>query len=114
MPRHSLLLAVYLLLAAVGLVATWTFNIAYFQAGGSLAPQAFFGSAFANPLTTGITLDVYIAALVFSVWVLAEAPRARVRWPALYVVLCFAVALAVALPLFLAVRERALARGPAR
>lgn len=110
MPSRSLLPLVYAVLAVIGLVATWAFNIVFFQSGGSLAPAVFFGSAFANALTTSITLDVYLAALVFSIWAWSEARRVGMRWPALYIALCFGVALAVAFPLFLAVRERALAR----
>ncbi|MBX7228471.1 MAG: DUF2834 domain-containing protein [Burkholderiaceae bacterium] len=91
-------------------LATWYFNIAYFAGGGSVAPSVFFQSAFANPLTTSITLDVYLAGLVFSVWVFAAAKRVGIKWPALYILLCFFVALTVAFPIFLAVRERILTR----
>ena len=89
-------------LALVGLLLTWAFNLAYLHAGGSLLPQVFFRDATANALTTAITLDVYLAALAFSVWVLAEQ---RVRHPGRYVAGCFAVGLAVALPLYLANRR---------
>ena len=114
MNNKTFLPSAYLALAVIGLLATWYFNIAYFAGGGSVAPAVFFQSAFANPLTTSITLDVYLAGIVFSVWVLSEAKRIGVTWPALYILLCFAVALAVAFPLFLAVRERLLARVPSR
>lgn len=94
-------------LALLGFVATWTFNGQYLANGGGLGPNAFFGAAFANALTTAITLDVYIAALVFSIWVVGDAGRSRVKRPWLYVVLCFAVGLAISLPLYLARREKA-------
>lgn len=101
---------VYYALAAGGLVATWYFNLRYFADGGSVAPGPFFASAFANALTSAITVDVYWAALVFSVWALAQRrdPHAPRTWP--YVVLCFTVGLAFAFPLYLARRERALRR----
>lgn len=75
--------------------------------GGGLAPGAFFGAAFANSLTAAITIDVYLSALVFSVWVVSDAKRHRIKraWP--YVVLCFCVGLAISFPLYLANRERA-------
>jgi hypothetical protein len=92
-------------LALLALVATWSFNLAYFAGGGSVLPQVFFRDAAANALTTAITLDVYLAALAFSGWVLAER---RVRRPWGYVLGCFGIGLAVALPLYLANRrERA-------
>jgi Terpene cyclase DEP1 len=100
--------SVFFLLAAVGLVAPWIFNAQYFLSGGSVLPGAFFGAAFANSLTTAITLDVYIAAIVFSVWVFVESKRVRVARSWLYVVLTFFVGLSFALPLYLGMRERAL------
>lgn len=96
----------YFVLAAVGLVATWYFNLRYFAGGGSVAPGPFFSSALANPLTTAITIDVYWAALVFSVWITAERRQqaSPAAWP--YIVLCFAVGLAFALPLYLGRRQQ--------
>lgn len=89
-------------LALLALLLTWAFNLAYFAGGGSVLPQLFFRDAGANALTTAITLDVYLAALAFSLWVLAER---RVRRPGWYVAGCFLVGLAVALPLYLANRR---------
>ena len=94
----------YLALALAGLVGTWFFNLRYFQSGGSVAPGRFWADAMANPLTSAITVDVYLSALVFAVWVWREtAPFSR--WRALaWIALCFGVGLAVALPLYLAHR----------
>lgn len=99
---------IYYALAVVGLVATWYYNGQYMLNGGGLAPQEFFGAAFANALTTAITIDVYLSALVFSVWVVSDAKRLAVKWPWLYIVLCFFVGLAIAMPLYLACREKRL------
>lgn len=96
----------YYALAIVGLAATWTFNLQYFAHGGSLAPGPFFSSAFANALTTAITIDVYWAALVFTVWVVHERRHAASPPPWPYIALCFAIGLAVALPLYLARRAQ--------
>lgn len=94
--RHALLA-----LAACGLVLPWIWNIRYFLQGGSVAPQVFWPDAMANALTTAITLDVYLAAASFSVWVLWDR---RVRRPWLLVLACFGLGLAFALPLYLALR----------
>lgn len=92
-------------LALVGLVVTWYFNLRYFQSGGSLAPARFWGDAMVNPLTSAITVDVYLSALAFAVWVWREtAPVSRWR-AAGWIALCFGVGLVVALPLYLARRE---------
>lgn len=98
MPLRTTLLA----LAALGLVLPWIWNIRWFLAGGSVVPQVFWPAAMANALTTAITLDVYLAAASFSVWVLWER---RVRRPVLVVLACFGLGLAFALPLYLALRR---------
>lgn len=90
-----------LALAACGLVLPWIWNIRYFLQGGSVAPQVFWPGAMANALTTAITLDVYLAAASFALWVLWDR---RVRRPWLLVLACFGLGLAFALPLYLALR----------
>lgn len=103
---------VYLVLALAGLVLTWFFNLQYFLSGGSVAPGRFWADAMANPLTSAITLDVYLSALVFAVWVWRDTATAG-RWRALaWVALCFGIGLAVALPLYLARRDSAAAPRP--
>ncbi len=94
-PIRALLLA----LALVGLAVPWWFNLRYLNGGGSLAPGAFFGAAFANALTTAITLDVYIAAAAFSIGVAKDSAAGPRRWWA--VPLTFGVGLSFALPLYL-------------
>ncbi|RZS46640.1 uncharacterized protein DUF2834 [Sphaerotilus mobilis] len=97
---------VYRALALLAFVVTWTYNGRYILGGGGLGPAEFFGAAFANDLTQAITLDVYLAALVFSIWVVRESRRGvAVRWPWLHVAICFGIGLAIALPLYLAARE---------
>lgn len=108
MKRKFSLAVLYYTLALVGFLATWYYTAQYIFHGGGLGPNAFFGAAFANSLTTAITIDVYLAALVFSIWVVNDSKRIRLKWPWLYVVLCFTVGLAISLPLYLARREKAL------
>ena len=100
----------YSILAGVGLASTWYFNFQYFAGGGSVAPGPFFAAATANALTTAITLDVYMAAVVFSVWVFSEWQTRSAPNPLPYVVICFLVGLAFAFPAYLAIREWRAAR----
>lgn len=94
-PVRALLLG----LAALGLLVPWWFNLRYFAAGGSVAPGPFFGAAFANPLTTAITIDVYLAALAFSIGVALDRGAGARRWWALP--LTFGAGLAFVLPGYL-------------
>ncbi len=89
----------WLALALIGLVLPWWFNLRYFAEGGSVLPGAFFGAASANALTTAITLDVYLAALAFSLAVAVDAQAGPRRWWALP--LTFGVGLSFALPGYL-------------
>lgn len=93
------------LLAAIGLAIPWTYNIVFLLGGGSFAPGPFMAAVGANALTTGITWDVYLAAIAFSVWLLGDARAGGTRHAWVYVVLCFGVGLAFALPLYLARRR---------
>ena len=74
--------------------------------GGSLAPGPFVAAVTANPLTTVMTWDVYIAAAAASLWMVADARRRGLRGAWIHVALTFAVGLAFAFPLYLARRER--------
>lgn len=98
-PASPSVRALLLVLAVIGLVLPWWFNLRYFAGGGGVAPEAFFGAAFANPLTTAITLDVYLAALAFSAGVALDTGAGARRWWALP--LTFLVGLSFALPGYL-------------
>lgn len=86
-------------LAVIGLVLPWIYNLQYFAAGGSVMPGPFLREAFANALTTAITLDVYLAALTFSVGVALDTAAGPRRWWAVPVT--FFIGLSFALPAYL-------------
>jgi hypothetical protein len=88
-------------LAIIGLLVPWYFNVIYFLAGGSVMPDVFFRDAFANALTTAITLDVYLAAITFSLAVAADIhhPAGSRRWWA--IAAAFGIGLSFALPAYL-------------
>jgi hypothetical protein len=98
-PASPAVRALLLALTVIGLALPWWFNLRYFADGGGVAPGAFFGAAFANPLTTAITLDVYLAALAFSLGVALDGDAGTRRWWALP--LTFLVGLSFALPGYL-------------
>lgn len=97
--RHALAV-----MAVLGTVLPWVWNLKFFATGGSVAPDVFWPAALANALTTAITLDVYLAAVTFSLAVAADRPAGARRWWA--VPLCFGVGLSSALPAYLWWRTR--------
>lgn len=88
-----------LLLAVLGLLLPWHYNLLYFLNGGSVLPEVFFLDAFANHLTSAITLDVYLAAVAFSVGVAIDRAAGVVRWWAIPAT--FLLGLSFALPGYL-------------
>jgi hypothetical protein len=102
---------VYLALALVGLVSTWTFNaLALREMGSTFTPAAFVRVGFeGSPLLGSVAADFWVSASVGLVWMLVEARRMGMRHTWIWAVLTLLVAWAFAFPLFLFVRERRLA-----
>ncbi len=96
-PPHPAWNGALAILLALGLLLPWSVYLHHFLWEGGAITQ-FFQHATVNAVSTAITLDVYLAALGFSLWVAWER---RVRRPWAYMVLCFGVGLSVALPLYL-------------
>ncbi|GAA3334820.1 hypothetical protein GCM10020358_00720 [Amorphoplanes nipponensis] len=104
---RRLAFAGYLLLAVAGLVGTWYFNLQYAPGPGE---PSYLEAWFANPASSSAAVDVIVAAVAASIFYLREGHRLGMRWAWLLVPATFVGALACTLPLFLALRERALAR----
>jgi hypothetical protein len=97
---------VYLLLAVAGLIGTWTFNVlAVVQMADFIGDLVTSG-----PAVSSITIDLLVAAVAGSVFVIVEARRLRMRFGWLYVVGAGLTAFAFTFPLFLAMRQRHLTR----
>jgi cell division protein FtsW (lipid II flippase) len=103
--RPTLLTVVYLVLAAAGLVLTWSANIRVVMEGRDFLADLSDG----GPAVSSLSWDLLIAAVASVVFILVEGRRLRMRRVWIYVLLAPLVAFAVALPVFLAARERHLA-----
>lgn len=100
---------VYLALAAIGLVATWTFNLRFMaESGGSFDALDFLRGGYANAAASSLTNDLLVALAAFLVWSYAEARRLAMRHWWIYPAITFGIAFACAFPLFLFARERRL------
>ena len=100
---------VYLAVAAIGLVGTAWFNVrSVLEPSG----ESFFAPWFANPSVTSLSIDLLATASAASIFIILEGRRLGMRLPWLYVAVSFVTAVGFAFPLFLAVRERHLARHP--
>jgi len=94
---------VYLVLATLGLVVPWFFNLRFLQQGTF---WDFLAATCVNDAACSISADVLIAAVAGCIWIVSEAQRLGMRHRWLWVLLTFSIAFAFAFPLFLFVRER--------
>lgn len=100
----------YLALAIVGLVGTWTYNVI-----AILEERDFLGDWFqGGPAVSSLTTDLLVVAVAAVIFMIVEGRRLRMKRIWLFILAAPLIALAFAFPLFLAFRERALAaRGDA-
>jgi magnesium-transporting ATPase (P-type) len=104
MRRHWDLISVaYLLLAIVGLVGTWYFNVQAVLAGSN-----FFSDWSSTPAVSSATTDLFIVATVASIFIFLEGRRLNMKYWWLYILGSFITAIAFTFPLFLANRQRKL------
>jgi hypothetical protein len=100
---------VYLVLAGVGLVGTGYFNAQWFNGDFEHSVKGFLEAAFANSASSSFGVDLTVAFVAGSLFMLFEGRRAGMRNTWIYVVLSSVIAFAFAFPLFLWARERHLA-----
>lgn len=95
----------YLVLAAVGLVGTWTYNVI-----AILERRDYLGDwVLSGPSVSSLLTDLLVVAVAAVIFMIVEARRLRIRRVWLFLLAVPLIALAFAFPLFLAFRERAIA-----
>ncbi|MCW2784547.1 MAG: hypothetical protein JWP74_1064 [Marmoricola sp.] len=95
---------IYGLLALVALVGTQWALVSFLSGGGSIS--AFLNATVDGPVATFTTIDLLCVATVATIFMIVEGRKIGLPVLWLYVVLVFAVAVSVALPLFLIGRTR--------
>lgn len=100
---------IYFLLAALGGVGTWYYNLTYAASGGG---GNYLGDWFANAASSSAAVDIIVVLGVVSVFYVREGRRLGWRLPLvlLFIPLSAVVAVAFAFPLFLGLRELSLGR----
>lgn len=98
---------IYFILAIVGAVGTWYFNLQ--------AVDGFFNQMFATPVSSSLSVDLLVVIAVFYIWMIDEVRRYQMSWIWLVLALplSFGVAIAFFYPLFLGFREGAILRAHA-
>ncbi|MDR9397281.1 DUF2834 domain-containing protein [Pontimonas sp.] len=98
----------YLIVSVVGLVTAWVFNGLAVMAGATSGD--YLDAWFTSSLDWVLSLDLLVVALAGSAFILLEGRRLGMRYLWAYILASGLTAFAFTFPLFLAMRERALAR----
>ncbi|BBZ17228.1 DUF2834 domain-containing protein [Mycolicibacterium gadium] len=104
----KVLCAVYALTSLVALVATWSQNLAYWDAPNFIA--AFANDTKVTPAARSLTVDLFLLAFPAVILMVAEARKHRVRYVWAYVLAGAVTAISVTFPLFLIARELRIAQ----
>ena len=99
-----------LVLAVIGLLVTWTFNLQFMRETGGFDLGEFVRGGYANAASTSLSNDLLTGCVAFLVFSYFEAQRLGMRHWWVFPVLTFGIAFAFAFPLFLFLRERRLAQ----
>lgn len=100
----------YAVMAIVGVCATWYFNLQAMELNPNFSFASFVQDNYVNPSSASIANDIAVILVVFFFWSFFEARRWGMKHWWVYVPLSIGVALAFAYPLFLLMRERAMAK----
>lgn len=98
----------YAIAALVGLCVTWYFNLQAMQLNPDFSYASFIADNYVNPSSASITNDIAVVCAVFFFWCYHESKRIGLKLWWLYIPLSILIAIAVAFPIFLLMRERKL------
>ena len=99
------LIALYAVLAAAALVATWSQNLQFFALPDNGGILGFIRMANANPAAASLANDILFVCLTAFAFMVAEARRLGIRFVWVYILLSLGIAVSVMFPLFLIARQ---------
>lgn len=108
--NEQMLCWVYGVIALVSLVATWTHNLAFFAQPENQGALSFIHALYVNHAAASIANDILLFGLAAFLFMVFEARKLGIRHVWLYILLSCLVAVSVMFPLFLIVRQMALAK----
>ncbi len=96
----------YLLLALIGLIGTWYFNIKFFMTEEDSSIMNYIAQTRTTFPAKSFNIDLLICLLTFFAWYIPEAIRLKMKHWWVFIILSYGVAFAFAFPLFLFFRDR--------
>ena len=101
---NKAIIATYIIIAIVALIATWYHNILFMKTNGE-GFMGFINGMYANHAAASISNDVLFLGIAVNVLMIVEAKRLGIKYVWVYILLSFVVAISVIAPIFLAVRQ---------
>lgn len=99
---------IYLLLAILGLVCTWYFNIQFYLNETDTSILNFIAQTTTTFPAKSINADISIVVITFLVWMIYESRKLNIKRWWIIIPLTFLVAIAFSFPLFLYMRANRL------
>ncbi len=107
-PKFTFMEVVFLILAIVGVGATWYYNTLFYLEVDDTSISNFIALTKTTLPAKSINADIAVVAMAFLIWMVYEARRLQMKHWWVFIPLTFFVALAFSFPLFLFFRERKL------
>jgi hypothetical protein len=109
MKLRKTLMYVYLLCAVAGLIVPWYYNLQFLlYSGKQFTVYQLFADGMSTSLGASITMDLFIGATPFFIWMMYEGYRLKMKNMWFYFIATYLIAFAFTCPLFLYMRERKL------
>lgn len=99
---------IYLLLAFIGLAATWYFNIQFYLTAEDTSISNFIAQTNLSFPAKSISADISVVVITFFVWMIYESRKLKIKNWWIIIPLTFLVAIAFSFPLFLWMRANRL------
>jgi len=95
---------IYILLALIGLLATWYFNIQFYLTAEDTSISNFIELTNLSFPAKSISADISVVAITFLIWMVYESRKLKIKYWWVIIPLTFLVAIAFSFPLFLYMR----------
>jgi len=99
---------IYLLLAIIGLITTWYYNIQFYLTADDTSIRNFIELANLSFPAKSISADISMVVITFLVWMIYQSRKLKIKYWWVVIPLTFLVAVAFSFPLFLYMRANRL------
>ncbi|OZV66410.1 DUF2834 domain-containing protein [Winogradskyella aurantia] len=99
---------IYILLAILGLVLTWYYNIQFYLSVQDTSIWNFIDQTNTTFPAKSISADISVVAITFLIWMTYESLKLKIKYWWVVIPLTFLIAIAFSFPLFLYMRANRL------